>query len=821
MVNLQLRVNPVYDTVINAEIIEGESYTLNSNPPYTEAGTYYDTLQTVNGCDSTFMLNLLVHLHVRTEFTAEICQGDTYDEQGFTATESGTYTQEVHTVNGADSLVILNLTVHPVYNDTITAEICQGETYNQFGFTESTAGFYTQQLQTINGCDSVVNLQLRVNPVYDTTLYAQICQGESYTFHSRTLTEAGIYTDTLSSVKSCDSIVHLNLTVNPVYEVNITDSICAGETYTLYGFNAAAQGHYTQNLTSIHGCDSVVNLDLRLISFTDTIYADICEGDTYNQFGFTETQTGIYVDSLQSWWGCDSIVVLNLRVHQHYYDTIVAQTCDNIPYTQFGFNADTTGYYTQSLQSIYGCDSIVTLVLTVYPTYVFPLNEEICEGEVYIEHGFWLTSSGVHVMDSYTSCHGCDSIYTLNLTVNPTYDQLVEVEICQGDTFRYEGYNNIVAWTPGTYRDVIQTVDGCDSAKTIMLSVRPVFNDTIYATICEGEVYNQYGFLATEAGVYTQTLYSHLGCDSVSVLNLSVNPSYLTALAAEICEGEQYGFAGMLLTEEGVYNNSLRSVHGCDSIVQLTLRVNHHTHDTIHRRTCLGTNYVDENFNIGTSGTYTVEYNTHKGCDSTITLVLETIYYNDTVSAVICEGDVYTDHGFNVSQEGEYVNNYHTYDGCDSILVLQLQVEPLYNDTIFAEINYGDYYQANGFLESESGTYSQYLLSEYGCDSLTVLQLHVEIDEMLFVPDAITPQDNSNHHFAIYVENENLQIDEVVIYNRNGELVFHTKDPSVFWDGKYKGQYVPQGVYKYAIIYHDITTPDEPQRRVGSVMVLY
>ncbi len=667
----------------------------------------------------------------------------------------------------------------------------------------------------------MVNLQLRVNPVYDTTLYAQICQGESYTFHSRTLTEAGIYTDTLSSVKSCDSIVHLNLTVNPVYEVNITDSICAGETYTLYGFNAAAQGHYTQNLTSIHGCDSVVNLDLRLISFTDTIYADICEGDTYNQFGFTETQTGIYVDSLQSWWGCDSIVVLNLRVHQHYYDTIVAQTCDNIPYTQFGFNADTTGYYTQSLQSIYGCDSIVTLVLTVYPTYVFPLNEEICEGEVYIEHGFWLTSSGVHVMDSYTSCHGCDSIYTLNLTVNPTYDQLVEVEICQGDTFRYEGYNNIVAWTPGTYRDVIQTVDGCDSAKTIMLSVRPVFNDTIYATICEGEVYNQYGFLATEAGVYTQTLYSHLGCDSVSVLNLSVNPSYLTALAAEICEGEQYGFAGMLLTEEGVYNNSLRSVHGCDSIVQLTLRVNHHTHDTIHRRTCLGTNYVDENFNIGTSGTYTVEYNTHKGCDSTITLVLETIYYNDTVSAVICEGDVYTDHGFNVSQEGEYVNNYHTYDGCDSILVLQLQVEPLYNDTIFAEINYGDYYQANGFLESESGTYSQYLLSEYGCDSLTVLQLHVEIDEMLFVPDAITPQDNSNHHFAIYVENENLQIDEVVIYNRNGELVFHTKDPSVFWDGKYKGQYVPQGVYKYAIIYHDITTPDEPQRRVGSVMVLY
>lgn len=93
---------------------------------------------------------------------AEICKGETYNQFGFNESNSGFYTDSVETFFGPDKVTYLDLTVHPRYNDTIFADICEGEIYNQFGFSENTTGFYTQNLQTISGCDSIINLKLVV-----------------------------------------------------------------------------------------------------------------------------------------------------------------------------------------------------------------------------------------------------------------------------------------------------------------------------------------------------------------------------------------------------------------------------------------------------------------------------------------------------------------------------------------------------------------------------------------------------------------------------------------------------------------------------------
>ena len=89
-----------------------------------------------------------------------ICHGNYYTNYGANIDSAGVYTL----YNGCDS-VILTLSINPIYNDTIYAEICQGETYTQFDFNENTSGFYTKNLQTINGCDSIVNLSLIVSPL--------------------------------------------------------------------------------------------------------------------------------------------------------------------------------------------------------------------------------------------------------------------------------------------------------------------------------------------------------------------------------------------------------------------------------------------------------------------------------------------------------------------------------------------------------------------------------------------------------------------------------------------------------------------------------
>jgi hypothetical protein len=78
--------------------------------------------------------------------------------------------------------------------------------------------------------------------------------------------------------------------------------------------------------------------------------------------------------------------------------------------------------------------------------------------------------------------------------------------------------------------------------------------------------------LAT-AGTYTKVLQTVNGCDSIFELTLTVHPAYTTPMAASICQGEIYDFFGSPLTVSGVYRDTLPTVHGCDSIFELTLTV--------------------------------------------------------------------------------------------------------------------------------------------------------------------------------------------------------------------------------------------------------
>ena len=721
---LVLTVNPVYSTTIDTAIIEDQVYDFHGIA-LREQGVYYDTLQTVDGCDSTFILNLVVHQHVRTEFNAEICSNERYTEHGFDTNITGTYYQRLQTIHGADSIVVLNLVVHPTYDDTLRAAICQGESYTLYGFNETAAGTYTHADTSRYGCDSLFTLILTVNPVYDTTITAEICDGSIYNDYGFEESSAGLYTHSGQSIHGCDSLFRLNLIVNPVYDTLIVDSICIGATYDRNGFNEQTTGVYTQHLYSEHGCDSIVRLNLKVISFLDTIYADICEGQVYDLYGFNESRTGVYVDSLQSVWGCDSVVVLNLTVHENYSDTIYAETCDNIPYTLHGFNADSSGVYVRNLQSVYGCDSVVTLILTVWPTYTIPLNKEICEGETYIDHGFWLTYPGTFIISSHTSCHGCDSLFVLNLAVNPTYDELMVANICQGDTFRLQGYDNLVAWESGRYRDVIESSSGCDSAKTVILTVNPTYMDTIYGNICEGERYTEHGFNESSEGIYTNVLTSALGCDSILVLDLKLRQHYELTSTMEICQGEEYLFGDRILTETGIYKDTLHSEYGCDSIVELHLFVYPIYEDTIYRRICYGDTYSDENFNVSTQGTYQVSYRTANNCDSTITLILETVYYNDTIFETTCQGLDYDFYGTNLTQTGTYTHTLTSVEGCDSIITLNLIVNNPYKDSVYAVICEGETYTNYGFNETEQGRYERLFTTVGGCDSIKVLNLRV------------------------------------------------------------------------------------------------
>jgi uncharacterized protein YceK len=669
-----LTVLPSYNETDAATICDGDNYTFGTQT-LTTSGVYSETFTSVHGCDSIVELTLTVNPTYNETDAATICDGDSYIFGTQTLTTVGVYTETFTSVLGCDSIVELTLTVNPTYNETDAATICDGDSYIFGTQTLTTVGVYTETFTSVLGCDSIVELTLTVNPTYNETDAATICDGDSYTFGTQTLTIAGIYTETFTSVSGCDSIIELTLTVNPTYNETDAASICDGDSYTFGTQTLTTAGVYTEPFSSITGCDSIVELTLSVVtSFSETDVAEICDGDSYIFGTQTLTTAGVYTETFISLSGCDSLVELTLTVNPIYNETDAATICDGDSYI-FGTQTLTTvGVYTETFTSVSGCDSIVELTLTVNPTYNETDAATICVGDSYTFGTQTLTTSGVYT-ETFTLVQGCDSIVELTLTVNPTYNETDAATICDGDSYTF-GTQTLT--TSGVYSETFTSVQGCDSLVELTLNVVTSFNETTTATICDGDSYTFGTQTLTTAGVYSETFISVTGCDSLVELTLSVVTSFNETDVATICDGDSYTFGTQTLTTTGVYTETFISVTGCDSLVELTLTVNPIYNETAAATICNGASYIFGTQTLTTSGVYSETFTSVSGCDSIVELTLTVnASYNETETAAICEGDSYTFGTQSLTASGVYSETFMALSGCDSIVELTLTVNPL------------------------------------------------------------------------------------------------------------------------------------------------
>jgi len=208
------------------------------------------------------------------------------------------------------------VTVNPIPLIPTNASICSGQTYNYQGQTYSSAGVYTVMTTDAQGCQTNNQLTLTVNPNLSSTVNESICQGSSISFNGQNYSTAGSFPVTLASLSGCDSIVTLNLTVNPAPVTQLNESICAGSSYAFGNQNLTQSGQYSQILQTIAGCDSVVNLNLVVNPVLTSIQnTTICQGESVSFFGQSLSTAGLYSNTLQTINGCDSIVNLNLLVN--------------------------------------------------------------------------------------------------------------------------------------------------------------------------------------------------------------------------------------------------------------------------------------------------------------------------------------------------------------------------------------------------------------------------------------------------------------------------------------------------------------------------
>lgn len=100
-------------------------------------------------------------------------------------------------------------------------------------------------------------------------------------------------------------------------------------------------------------------------------------------------------------------------------------------------------------------------------------------------------------------------------------------------------------------------------------------SNPVYAndTICYGDTLYFGSYALYSTGNYPLLLTSASGCDSTLVMNLYVRPQVLTNLNITLCSAQYYYFNGMNINTPGIYNDTLISYTGCDSLVNLTLSV--------------------------------------------------------------------------------------------------------------------------------------------------------------------------------------------------------------------------------------------------------
>lgn len=418
VVTLHLTVNNRIINNITRSVCPGGSVVV-GNHTYTQSGSYKDTLRSFFGCDSIVNLTLIVNPNKTVNLSRTICAGQSVSIGNQTYSTTGNYSVTIRSAQGCDSTINLSLLVIPNKSTDISRTICEGQSVSIGNQTFSTAGNYAVTLSSAQGCDSVVHLSLLVNPKKTTNISRTICDGGSVSIGNETFTTSGNYSVTFQSAQGCDSIVRLSLTVNPVKRTQLNYTVCTGTVITIGNQPFSTSGNYTVTLSSSLGCDSIIQLSLlEKDTLSETINRTICKGQNYTIGNQSFEQPGNYEVTIKAAAGCDSTVYLSLSVLDTARESISRTICEGDSITVGSQIFQDAGNYTVSLPSAAGCDSLVYVSLTVLEKKTAALSASICQGETFSLGNQTFNQTGNYTIH-LVSAEGCDSAVSLTLTVNP------------------------------------------------------------------------------------------------------------------------------------------------------------------------------------------------------------------------------------------------------------------------------------------------------------------------------------------------------------------------------------------------------------------
>ena len=653
------------------------------------------------------------------------------------------------------------------------ASVTQGVSSNPTVFNPSTE-WMALSIDDFTGVGShTSNCQNGCTP-NSATLTEAICQGDSYVLGSQTLTVGGTYTETLTNVGGCDSVVNLTLTINPLPSISAGNDLTInnGDAVTLSGnggtsyswnngvndgvaFTPGGTNSYIVTGTDANGCQN-----------TDTVTVTVNGGVTQpcSELFISEYLEGSASNKALEIYNPSSGVI-NLSS----YSIGIFANGGSTASTTIPLSGTLAANSTFVIVNNGAANNLLALATIASGSLTFNGDDAV----VLLKN----STDTIDIVGKVGEDPGSNWLGGTVSTQNMTLVRKASVQV---------GVNtNPVSFDPSVEWDALALDDITNiGTHSSSCSVNPCVDQiTQNETICEGANYVFDGQTLTVAGTYTQTLTNVAGCDSITTLNLTVTPTQFI-VEDTICAGSSYVLGTQTLTTTGTYLETFQGSMGCDSVVLLGLTVTN-PFDTTYSTTTCTSPYVFGTQTITQNGTYTEVFQTGSGCDSTVTLNITLGNVNDTtIVAEICQGETYVFGTQNLTTTGSYSEVFSTSGGCDSTVSLTLSVKatPLItitenngdlvssNGTSYQWLLNGDTIQgatAQNYTPTSNGLYSVITTAFNGCNGTGTYDLqNVSIKEALQNSVSVIP--NPSKGIVTITANDNVS---VIVYNIIGEVI--------------------------------------------------
>ena len=268
-------------------------------------------------------------------------------------------------------------------------------------------------------------------------------------------------------------------------------------------------------------------------------------------------------------FGNEDIFVCKLskcNVSKSYLKEIV---CESYTSPSGKFIWKKTGFYSDIIENYKGCDSLITIDLTIIGISSTLINPVVCGGYTSPSGSFYWTMSGSYY-DTLLNHLGCDSFIHINLVVHTSSASTLSLKAC--DSFNSPSGNYV--WTKsGVYYDTILNSMGCDSFITFNLSIKANTFSLINPVSCTHYTSPSGKYTWTKSGFYQDTIQNFAACDSLITINYT-NSSNSSTFSINSCFNYSSPSGKYLWTTSGIYQDTIFNVAGCDSAMTINLTIN-------------------------------------------------------------------------------------------------------------------------------------------------------------------------------------------------------------------------------------------------------